>query len=55
MIEFDGKIFGAAEKQMWKKAKQIVTSIVVISLTILFPVIILMWKKLELEFAELIF
>ena len=51
MIEFDGKISGAAEKQMWKKSRQIGTSIVVISLTILFPVIIIMWKKLESFFG----
>ena len=47
MIEFDGKISGAAKKQMFKRGKQMGISILVMGLTIFFPFVILMWKDLE--------
>ena len=47
MIEFDGRIYGTAEKHMWKRAKQIGIVIILIGLTPIFPFIILIWQKIK--------
>ncbi|MBR2971777.1 MAG: hypothetical protein IKC61_02480 [Clostridia bacterium] len=47
MIEFNGKISGLAEKHMWKRGKRITLAILILGLTVLFPFVILLWRKLE--------
>ena len=51
MIEFDGKVYGTADKFRWKKEWQLGILITYISLTILLPFIILIFYGIKTTFG----